>query len=87
MFFDPARWQDLAFLKQCDERFKVHQLDCLEFFKLEENTNAFSLFVTDAPYGTENNKTVDPPWDKSMVTSVVAGMRKCAQVCCCHRFG
>ena len=87
MFFDPARWQDLAFLKQCDERFKVHQLDCLSFFALEENTNAFSLFITDAPYGTQADKTVDPPWDKSMVTSVIAGMRRCAKEQCAAVIG
>ena len=82
LFVDPARWQDPALLAQCGRRVKVHQLDVLDFFKLEENTQVFSLYVTDAPYGTQADKTVDPPWDKTMVSSVVAGMRRCAKPPC-----
>ena len=61
LFFAPGRWQDAALLAQCDKRITVHQLDVLVFLQLEENTGLFSLFVTDAPYGTQANKTVDPP--------------------------
>ena len=69
-------------LWQCDKRIKVHQLDVLVFLNLEENTRLFSLFVTDAPYGTQANKTVDPTWDEDMVARVVAGMRRCANHPC-----
>ena len=52
LFFDPARWQDPAFLAQCDRRVKVQQVQLvvLGFFKLEENAHVFSLYVADAPY-------------------------------------
>ena len=87
LFFAPGRWQDAALLAQCDKRIKVHQLDVVVFLSLEENTRLFSLFVTDAPYGTQANKNVDPPWNMAMVTSVVAGMRRCAKPPCTAAIG